>query len=404
MLPQGLIERGFTLDDLKLLRLDRPNGLVPVVLATYSALLLVVWSLVARTSFRPQLTSLAIGLVVLDFGLFAVAFHANADPRLYEQTPPVVNFLRQDPGLFRTAVYVANNQLEEREAQERLAVSWGMVYGLQDINGFNSLQPRRYTDYLFGPQQTDVSYGNLHDDALLASDNPVLSALNVKYLVVARDQQLGGLGAAYRLVWEDSTVRVYQNDRAYPRAYFASAPRQAPVDEETLKIVTAPGFDGRRVALVEGAATLPPDTPLTDAETVAITAYAPDRLEVRATATVPRLLVLSEMDFPGWHATIDGQEAPIHRTNYLFRGVIVPPGEHTVGFVYRPASVRNGLAISALALVIIIGLLFLTSRVPELTPRPTPVTIRSSRPTGSRRAAKRASSRRKRSKARTRSR
>jgi hypothetical protein len=152
-------------------------------------------------------------------------------------------------------------------------------------------------------------------------------------------------------------VRVYENLRAYPRAYFVPTAHRAPNDTETLAIVTSPGFDGRRDALVEGTATLPPDTPLAAGETVSINDYAPDRLELRANASVPRILVLSEMDFSGWHATIDGEEVPILRTNYLFRGVVVPPGEHTVEFVYRPASVRNGIVISALALVVVVGLL-----------------------------------------------
>jgi hypothetical protein len=357
-LPQWLVERGFLPDDLTLLRLDRANALMPLLLATYSAILLLLWSRAARSAFRPQLTALALGLVLLDLGFFAVAFHASADPRLYERVPPVANFLRQDPTLFRTAVYLSGNQLEEREAQERLAVSWAMVYGLQDINGFNSLQPRRYTDYLFGSDQADVSYGHLTDPTLLADYSPVLSALNVKYLLVPRGSEpAGGLGRAFRLVWEDSAVHVYQNARVYPRAYFVSTTFQAPTDPETLEIVTSPGYDGRRDALVEGLATLPPDTPLTEAETVAITAYAPDRIELAATASVPRLLVLSEMEFPGWRATIDGEEVPIHRTNYLFRGVVVPPGEHTVEFVYRPASVRSGLIISALALAIVVAIL-----------------------------------------------
>ena len=66
---------------------------------------------------------------------------------------------------------------------------------------------------------------------------------------------------AYRLVYEDSAVRVYENMRAYPRAYFVPTAHRAPNDAETLAIVTSPGFDGRRDALVEGATTLPPRHP-----------------------------------------------------------------------------------------------------------------------------------------------
>jgi hypothetical protein len=55
------------------------------------------------------------------------------------------------------------------------------------------------------------------------------------------------------------------------------------------------------------------------------------------------ILVLTDPFFPGWFAHIDGQETPVIRTNSLFRGVVVPPGEHRVTFSYAPMSVAAGL-------------------------------------------------------------
>lgn len=74
-----------------------------------------------------------------------------------------------------------------------------------------------------------------------------------------------------------------------------------------------------------------------------------------ALAQVPsdaRLLVVSEMFFAGWRATIDGAEVPTLRANYLFRGVVVPPGAHTVVFEYRPLVAMFGAALSLVALVV----------------------------------------------------
>jgi len=66
------------------------------------------------------------------------------------------------------------------------------------------------------------------------------------------------------------------------------------------------------------------------------------------------LLVLTDQFYPGWTATIDGQPAPIHRADYLFRGVLLPAGSHRVEFLYWPASFRIGATVSALALVAIV--------------------------------------------------
>jgi uncharacterized membrane protein YfhO len=68
--------------------------------------------------------------------------------------------------------------------------------------------------------------------------------------------------------------------------------------------------------------------------------------------------VLSDVYYPGWVATVDGVETPIHRTNYAFRSVSVPAGDHIVTFTYRPASFRYGIYGSVAGLVICRVLLF----------------------------------------------
>jgi len=99
--------------------------------------------------------------------------------------------------------------------------------------------------------------------------------------------------------------------------------------------------------------------PTASAEAVGIAtvaSYADHRVEIQTDAPDRRLLVLTDVHYPGWMAAIDGQPAAIHRTNFAFRSVSVPGGRHTVTFEYRPASFRNGLMISTAALLGIIGL------------------------------------------------
>ncbi len=80
----------------------------------------------------------------------------------------------------------------------------------------------------------------------------------------------------------------------------------------------------------------------------------------------PALLILADTFYPGWQATVDGDPAPIYRTNVLLRGVPVPAGEHEVVFRYAPASWRQGLLFSAAGGV----LLLLCWAAPWLRARP----------------------------------
>ena len=90
---------------------------------------------------------------------------------------------------------------------------------------------------------------------------------------------------------------------------------------------------------------------------VEMLAYAPERVVLQTRNADRVLLVLSDTFFPGWVATVDGQPTPIYPTNILLRGVMLPPGQHTVIFDYAPLSWRRGLWISALGLLLCAGLL-----------------------------------------------
>jgi hypothetical protein len=58
----------------------------------------------------------------------------------------------------------------------------------------------------------------------------------------------------------------------------------------------------------------------------------PARVDIATQAPRPRLLVLSDLDYPGWSATVDGRDAAIHPANGAFRGVRAPAGAHSVRF------------------------------------------------------------------------
>jgi hypothetical protein len=333
------------------LHLPRPNAGVPLSLALLSAALLLWWS---RRRAGALSQALAAGLVLLDLGGYAAAFNPTTDPQLYRRQPDVLAAFSAEAAPFRKATILPGNDLDNRTAQETLAVSWGMVYGVEDINGFNSLQPRRYTDYLFDPQVEDVSYGLLSGARLLRAQSPILSSLNVKYVLIPSELS-PPIGSSFRQVYANAQVRVYENLQAYPRAYFADTLRGETDPQAILLAVTADGFDGRRLALVESnqPSVLQPTGGATNADKVTITQSSANQIALATNAAQPRFLVLSEMYFPGWHATVDGVETPIYRTNYLFRGIAVPAGQHTVMFVYRPVSALMGVGVSLVALTII---------------------------------------------------
>jgi hypothetical protein len=93
---------------------------------------------------------------------------------------------------------------------------------------------------------------------------------------------------------------------------------------------------------------LPADT----TEFARVTRYLSDRVELDVSAARTGLLVLADAFYPGWQATLDGEPVPILRANRAMRGILLPPGTHTVTFQYRSMSFEAGAAISLAALVL----------------------------------------------------
>jgi len=83
-----------------------------------------------------------------------------------------------------------------------------------------------------------------------------------------------------------------------------------------------------------------------DQGTAEITDYTINRVDLAVKTDAPSLLILTDTDYPGWNAYMDGIKTPVWRANALFRGIEVPPGSHNVTYRYQPASLRWGEAVS----------------------------------------------------------
>jgi uncharacterized membrane protein YfhO len=84
-----------------------------------------------------------------------------------------------------------------------------------------------------------------------------------------------------------------------------------------------------------------------------IFSYEPERVVVHVNAAAGGWLVLNDLDYPGWTATLDGQSVPVQTTNYALRGVCIPAGQHEIVFSFQPAILRWGAALTGLAVFLL---------------------------------------------------
>ena len=150
-----------------------------------------------------------------------------------------------------------------------------------------------------------------------------------------------------------------------PRAFLVPHSRFVE-KEEILDILTSSDFDPHKTVLLEkvGGAEYPEAVSLESSSSgeVEIKSYRPDSILLTTDAPVPAYLFLSEIFYPGWKAFIDGQPTRILRGNYLFRVIEVPPGSHNIELVYTPFTIKIGMWVSFLTLVLIICISISASR------------------------------------------
>jgi uncharacterized membrane protein YfhO len=73
-----------------------------------------------------------------------------------------------------------------------------------------------------------------------------------------------------------------------------------------------------------------------------------DRVELIVQTSVPAYLVLSDVYYPGWTATIDDHPTDLYPADFAFQAVLIPAGSHHVRFQFEPIAWRWGLLLSGI--------------------------------------------------------
>jgi uncharacterized membrane protein YfhO len=91
--------------------------------------------------------------------------------------------------------------------------------------------------------------------------------------------------------------------------------------------------------------------------------YAPGKVSISLSDPAPAgaALLVSENYYPGWHATVDGNAAPIGRADYSLIGVELPAGARNIELWFDNPEYERGkiitlLALAASAVLIIFGI------------------------------------------------
>lgn len=309
---------------------------------------LVLWLASRSTTSRRVWQSLAVIILLGDVFFFGAGFNSKADVRDLYQTPPSIEFLKNDKDVFRIASFGTDDILKP---------DLGMRYGLQDVRGYDTIILRRYVDFW---RLMEEPHGLMYSmiKTLVkpeALTSKWISLLNVKYVLTSQPLNLPGLDLVY-----DKEIRIYRNEAYQPRAFLVEKVEAASNPGEAMAKLRQPDFDPRREVVVQG---WPADNaglrlaPTGQLAVPRITTYGTNSLKIEVSSDRDAVLVLSDTYFPDWVAQVDGKDVTVYRADYNFRAVPVPEGNHTITFKYSPLSFKVGLLGSGISiLVVLLGL------------------------------------------------
>jgi hypothetical protein len=235
-----------------------------------------------------------------------------------------------------------------------LPASLAMMQGLNDIRGYDSIDPMRMVDLLKitakpGEEKSYAAVQSLTPSggfsrAGVVQFSPVLDMLGVRYVIF-----LGDLPASVHPAFRGNDYWVLINSNALPRVFVPKSVQAATSDAEELETLASLHFNPADVAYVES----PVELPTLCRGTAEITNEIPTRVRVSVHMETPGLIVLADNWDKGWRAYWNGKPMPVLRANYAVRGVVVPAGSGTLEFIYKPASLVLGLWLAGFALIVL---------------------------------------------------
>ena len=215
------------------------------------------------------------------------------------------------------------------------------AYWHKSVGGYHAAKLRRYQEMI--EEHISGEMNNLFKavadaggemDQLNPAEFPVLNMLNTRYFIFPLQ---GG-----------QTVPLY-NPFALGNAWFVDEVQYVSNANEEIEAIH--GLDPLQKAVVDKKfdASVRP-MPLDSTATIELVEYQPNYLKYGVNSEKGGTIVFSEIYYPGWKSTIDGEETPHGRANYILRAMNVPAGKHVVEFKFDPKSLHTTETIAFIAL------------------------------------------------------
>ena len=252
----------------------------------------------------------------------------------------------QDEALDYRVLNLASNTFNENNT----------AYWHKSVGGYHAAKLRRYQEmieeHISGEMNSlfkAVSEAGGEMEKVNPAEFPVLNMLNTRYFIFPLQ---GG-----------QTVPL-DNPYALGNAWFVDEVQY--VNNANEEIAAIHGLNPLQKAIVDkkfeaSVRSMPSDS----LATIELVEYQPNYLKYEVNSEKGGTVVFSEIYYPGWQSTVDGEEVPHGRANYILRAMNVPAGKHVVEFKFDPKSLHTTetIAFVALGLLALLAVVVVVLRI-----------------------------------------
>ena len=250
-------------------------------------------------------------------------FVPKAEREMAQPMTETDQMILADKTLDYRVLNLASNTFNENETS----------YYHKSIGGYHAAKLRRYQELIeayIAPEMQPAFQAIAKvagDMTQVKGDSiyPVLNMLNTRYFILP--------------LQEGKTVPI-ENPYAYGNAWFVDNVKF--VDNANQELDALGQLDLRHEAVADAKfrEQLKPvaEEAADSASIVTLTAYEPNKLTYDVKSVRGGVVVFSEIYYPGWTATIDGEPVELGRVDYVLRALTVTPGQHQVELSFFPKS------------------------------------------------------------------
>jgi len=299
------------------LAVSKRNIYYPGMIFVISSLLLLSFTLVNKKVKNIILVFLIL-VVLADLFRFSWKFNTFSNPEyLYPETKSI-SYIKENIGNYRIAT--ADSRI--------LPSNFSIMHKIPSVEGYDPLYIERYAQIISAINRNEPNieppYGFNRIIRIENFSSPLIDLLGIKYVLSLDEMNV----KSFTKIFEEGETKIFENKEVLPRAFFVKEVKNVIDEKEAISLMFEKEFDPRITAIVEEKIN---GSKFEQGDILTIK-HSGDEVIVETENKSEGFLVLADTFYPTWHAMINNHEVKIYRTDFNFRGIMVPAGKQTIIF------------------------------------------------------------------------